>query len=58
MRSVRQQSYFDTFKWTSNKSETTKIFVIAQSQKVLPAYTAHTLLGEQELLCTPAPITI
>jgi hypothetical protein len=37
-----QKSHFDTFKWTSKESETT-FFLVTQSEKLLLAYTAHTL---------------
>ncbi len=43
MKKVKnKKNYFDTFKWTSSKSETT-FCVITQSKKSLLAYTAHTL---------------
>jgi hypothetical protein len=43
MKKVKnQKSYFDTFKWTSKESEQL-FFMLTQSQKPLPAYTAHTL---------------
>ncbi len=43
MKKVKnKKSYFDTFKRISKESETT-FFVITQSKKLLPAYTAHTL---------------
>jgi hypothetical protein len=41
MKKVKnKKSYFYTFKWTSKESETT-FFMLTQSQKSFPAYTAQ-----------------